>query len=46
MLSFFILIIDLCSLIAVVIAHILYPITELVIPIGVPSKGAKTDIEI
>ena len=33
-------------LIPAVIAQIFNPIAELVIPIGIPIKGAKTEIEI
>ena len=43
---FFFLIIDLCFLIAEVIAQILNPIAELAIPIGIPTKEAKSEIEI
>ena len=43
--SFF-LVIDLYYLTAAVIAQILNPITELVIPIGIPTKEAKAEIEI
>ena len=43
---FFFLIIDLYFSIPTVIAQIFNPITELVIPIGIPSKEAKTEIEI
>ena len=42
--SFF-LIIDLYFLIPTVIAQFFNPITELVIPIGMSSKGAKAEIE-
>ena len=45
MLLFF-LIIDLRFLIPAVIAQIFNPIAELVIPIGIPSKEAKVEIEI
>ena len=37
--------IDVCFLIPSVIAHILNPIAELVIPIGKPSKEPKAEIE-
>ena len=43
---FFFLIIDLYYLIPAVIAQILNPIAELVIPIGIPSKEAKAEIKI
>ena len=43
--SFF-LVIDSYYLTAAVIAQILNPITELVIPIGIPTKEAKAEIEI
>ena len=43
---FFFLIIDLYLLILSVIAQIFNHIAELVIPIGVPSKEAKAEIEI
>ena len=42
----FFLIIDLRFLIPAVIAQIFNPIAELVIPIGIPSKEAKVEIEI
>ena len=42
---FFLLIIDLYFLIAVVIAQILNPIAELVIPIGIPIKFEKVEKE-
>ena len=42
---FFFLIIDLYFLIPAVIAQIFNPITELVIPIGIPTKEAKAEIE-
>ena len=45
MLLFF-LIIDLRFLTPAVIAQIFNPIAELVIPIGIPSKEAKVEIEI
>ena len=45
MLLFF-LIVDLYFLILAAVAQIFNPITELVIPIGIPSKEAKTEIEI
>ena len=44
--SFFFLIIDLYFVIPAVIAQIFNPILELVIPIGIPSKEAKAEIEI
>ena len=43
---FFFLFIDLYSLISAVIAQIFNPIAELVIPIVIPSKITKTEIEI
>ena len=43
---FFFLIIDLYFLIPTAIAQTFNPIAELVIPIVIPSKGAKTEIEI
>ena len=43
---FFFLIIDLYFLIPAVIAQIFNPIAELVIPVVIPIKGAKTEIEI
>ena len=43
---FFILIIDLYSLIPAVIAQIFHAIAELVVPIGIPSNEAKAKIEI
>ena len=39
------LMIDLYFLVPAVIAQIFNPIAELVIPIGIPSKEAKTEIE-
>ena len=42
----FFLIIDLHVLIPAVIAQIFNPIAEQVIPIGIPSKEAKAEIEI
>ena len=45
-LFFFLLIIDLYFLIPAVIAQIFNHIAELVIPIGIPSKEAKSEIEI
>ena len=42
----FFLIIELCFLISEVIAHIFNPIAELVIPIGIPIKEVKAEIEI
>ena len=44
--SFFFLIIDLYFVIPAVIAQIFNPIAELVIPIGIPSKEGKAEIEI
>ena len=44
--SFFFSIIDLYFVIPAVIAQIFNPILELVIPIGIPSKEAKAEIEI
>ena len=46
MLFFFFLIINLYYLIPAVIAQIFNPIAELVIPIGMPTKEAKAEIEI
>ena len=43
---FFFLIIELYFLISAVIAQIFNPIVELVIPIGIPTKEAKAEIEI
>ena len=43
---FFLLIIDLHFLIPAVTAQIFNPIAELIIPIGIPSKEAKAEIEI
>ena len=45
-LFFFLLIIDLYFLIPAVVAQIFNHIAELVIPIGIPSKEAKSEIEI
>ena len=42
---FFILIVDLYFLIAAVIAQIFNPIVELIIPLGIPTKEAKAEIE-
>ena len=42
---FFFLVIDLYFLILVVIIQIFTPITELVIPIEIPAKKAKAEIE-
>ena len=42
---FFFLIIDLYFLIPAVITQIFNPIAELVIPIGVPTQVAKTEME-
>ena len=44
--SFFSLIIDLYILIPEVIVQVFNPNAEIVIPIGIPSKEAKTEIEI
>ena len=46
MILFFFLILDLFFLIRAVIAEIFNPIAELVIPIGIPIKEAKPEIEI
>ena len=43
---FFFLIIDLYFLIPAVIAQIFNPIPDLVIPIGIPAKEAKAEMEI
>ena len=43
---FFFLIINLYFLITEAVAQIFNPIAELVIPIGIPNKEAKTEIEI
>ena len=43
---FFFSIIDLYFFSAAVIAHIFNPIAELAIPMGIPSKEAKAEIEI
>ena len=43
---FFFLIFDLYFLIPVVITQISSPTTELVIPIGIPTKGAKVEMEV
>ena len=40
------LIVDLYFSIPTVITHIFYPIAELVIPTGIPSKEVKAEIEI
>ena len=45
MLHFLFLIIDSYFLFSAVIAQIFNPITELVIPVGIPSKEAKAEIE-
>ena len=45
MLFFFFIIIDLYFLIAAVIVQISNPIAQLVIPIGIPSKETKSEIE-
>ena len=42
----FFLIIDLYFLIAAVVAQIFNPIAEIIIPIGIPTKEAKSEIEI
>ena len=42
---FFFLIIDLYLLIPAIIANIFDSITELVIPLGIPTKEAKAEIE-
>ena len=42
---FFFLIIDLYCLIPAVITQIFNPIEELVIPIGIPTKEAKAEME-
>ena len=42
---FFILIIDLYFLIPAFIAQIFNPIAELIIPIGIPTKEAKEEME-
>ena len=42
---FFFLIMELYFLIPVAITQVFNPITELVIPIGMPSKEAKAEIE-
>ena len=42
---FFFLIIDFYFLIAAVIAQIFSPIAELIIPIGITTKEAKTEME-
>ena len=42
---FFFLIIDLYFLIHAVIAQIFNPIAELVIPIGIPTKEAKSEMQ-
>ena len=42
---FFFLTIDLCFLIPEVITQIFYPTAELAIPIGIPTKGAKAEME-
>ena len=46
LLCFFFLIIDLHFLIAAAIAQIFNPIAELIIPIGIPTKEAKEEMEI
>ena len=43
---FFFLIIDLYFLVPAIIAEILNAIAELVIPLGIPIKEAKTEIQI
>ena len=45
-LFFFFLIINLYFLIPAVIAQIVNPVAELVIPIGIPNKEAKAEFEI
>ena len=45
-LFFFFLIIDVYFLIPVVIAQIFNPIVELIIRTGIPTKGAKSEMEI
>ena len=42
---FFFLVINLYFLIHEVIAQLFNPIAELVFPIGIPSKGAKAEVE-
>ena len=42
---FFFLIIDLYFLIPAVVTQIFNPIAELVIPIGIPTKEVKTEME-
>ena len=42
---YFFLIIDLCILIPAVITQMINPIAELVIPIGMPTKEAKAEME-
>ena len=42
---FFFLIIDLYLLIPAVIAQVFNPIAELIIPIGIPTKEAKAELE-
>ena len=42
---FFFLIIELCSLIPAEFAQVFNPIVELVITIGIPTKEAKTEME-
>ena len=42
---FFFLIIDLCFVILAVIAQNFNPVAELIIPIGIPTKEAKTQME-
>ena len=46
LLSFFFFIIDLHFLISAVIAQIFNPIAELIIPIGIPTKETKSEMEI
>ena len=46
MLLFLLLIINSCILIPSVIAQIFNPIAKLLIPIGIPGKEAKAEIEI
>ena len=45
MLLFLLLIIDLYFLICTFITHIFNPIAELIIPIGIPTKEAKAEME-
>ena len=43
--SFFFLIIDLYFLIAAVITQVFNPTTELTIPVGIPTKESKAEME-